>query len=250
MSNEKDTSVNDIILGKDLSNIQRIIAFLSIVIIYFFYCYNFMVGTFVKPTMIAELSSGGFGFTLKQTEEIFAVMSFGTIPGTIIFGMLSSRIGKKRTLIIVAMLIAITTFIPMLSYTNVTLWKVARFFTGITLGGVFGTAMPLIADMFPRKYRGKLAATLTALFSLAMIFGGKLYGMLGDANWKILMYTTIIPPAIGAFLTLLFVPDDSKYTKELLSESKKNNEKISYFSMYKGVYLFIYRNRHYTFIRC
>lgn len=239
MSNEKDTSVNDIILGKDLSNIQRIIAFLSIVIIYFFYCYNFMVGTFVKPTMIAELSSGGFGFTLKQTEEIFAVMSFGTIPGTIIFGMLSSRIGKKRTLIIVAMLIAITTFIPMLSYTNVTLWKVARFFTGITLGGVFGTAMPLIADMFPKKYRGKLAATLTALFSLAMIFGGKLYGMLGDANWKILMYTTIIPPAIGAFLTLLFVPDDSKYTKELLSESKKNNEKISYFSMYKGVYLFI-----------
>ncbi len=39
--------------------------------------------------------------------------------------------------------------------------------------GVFGTAMPLVADMFPSKYRGKLAAVLTALFSLAMILVGK-----------------------------------------------------------------------------
>lgn len=230
---------NDIILGKDLSNGKRVLAYISIVVIYFFYCYNFMVGTFVKPTMIAEIASGGFGFTLKQTEEIFAVMSFGTIPGTIIFGMLSARMGKKRTLIIVALLIAITTFIPMISYTNVNLWKLARFFTGITLGGIFGSAMPLIADMFPSKYRGKLAASLTALFSLAMIFGGKIYGFFGDSNWQLLMYTAIIPPAIGAVLTFIFVPDDSKHAKQLYEEGKTSKEKISYFSMYKGVYLFI-----------
>ena len=40
---------NEIILGKNLSAGRRSLAFLSIVIVYFFYCYNFMVGTFVKP---------------------------------------------------------------------------------------------------------------------------------------------------------------------------------------------------------
>lgn len=45
---EKD----DIILGKDDSMTKKMLAFLAIAIIYFFYCYNFMVGTFIKPTMI------------------------------------------------------------------------------------------------------------------------------------------------------------------------------------------------------
>lgn len=230
---------DDIILGKYDSMTKKMLAFLAIAIIYFFYCYNFMVGTFIKPTMIGDISTGGFGFTLKQSEEIFAVMSFGTIPGTFLFGMIATRIGKKKTLISIALLIALTTFVPMLSPTNVMLWKAARFCTGVVLGGVFGCAMPLVADMFPGKYRGKLAATLTALYSLAMIFGGKVYGMLGDANWKTLMYTVIIPPVIGAVLAVIFVPDDSEYTKEMLEKGKDSGEKISYFSMYKGKYLWI-----------
>lgn len=230
---------NEIILGKDYSNAKRILAFLSIVVIYFFYCYNFMVGTFVKPMMVETLANGGFGFTMKQTSQIFAVMSLGTIPGTIVFGILSSKIGKKYTLISVGLLIGITTFIPMLSYSNYTLWKIARFVTGFTLGGVFGTAMPLTAELFPRKLRGKMAAILTSLFSLAMIFGGAVYGALGDANWRTLMYTAIIPPIIGAILVYFFVPNDYENMKKLNEQAKENKEKISYLSMYKGKYALI-----------
>ena len=155
---------NDIILGKNISAARRSLAFLSIVIVYFFYCYNFMVGTFVKPTMIAEAAAGGFGFTLQQSETIFAVMSFGTIPGTIVFGILNAKIGKKYTLIVVASLIALTTFLPMMAPGSYTVWLVARLVTGGTLGGVFGCAMPLVTELFPQKYRGKLAAVLTSLF--------------------------------------------------------------------------------------
>lgn len=239
MSETAMITEDDIILGKSDSGVKKALAFLAIALIYFFYCYNFMVGTFIKPTMIAETAAGGFGFTLKQSEEIFAVMSFGTIPGTFLFGMISTRIGKKKTIIGIALLIAVTTFVPMLSPTNVFLWKAARFCTGVVLGGVFGCAMPLVADMFPGKYRGKLAATLTALFSLAMIFGGKVYGVLGDANWNILMYTAIIPPVIGAVLAFFFVPDDSAYTRELLEKGKESGDKINYLNMYKGKYLWI-----------
>lgn len=238
-SNEKTLQDNEIILGKDRTNLQRYIAFASILVIYFFYCYNFMVGTFVKPTMIYPIDKGGFAFTLKQTEQIFAIMSFATIPGTLLFGILSSKIGKKRTLITVALSIAATTFLPMLSPTSYMLWKVSRFSTGVALGGVFGTAVPLVTDMFPRKYRGKLAAILTSMFSIAMIFGGKLYGVMGDANWKTLMYTAIIPPIIGAILVFFNVPDDKEYTQNLNKEAKEKGEKISYLSMYKGKYLWI-----------
>lgn len=228
------TTENDVILGKNMSNTQRILAFLSVAIIYFFYCHNFNLGTFVKPTMINEL-----GFTLPQTEEIFAVMSLGTIPGTFIFAMLSTKIGKKRTLITIAGLIALTTYLPLVNPTSLALWKGARFVCGFVLGGVFGSAMPLIADMFPSKFRGKLAATLTALFSVAMIFGGQIYGFLGDENWQILMYTAIIPPVVGGIMAFFFVPDDYEMTKELVAKGKETGEKVSYFQMYRGKYLWI-----------
>lgn len=230
---------NDVIPGKDITNARRVLAYISIIVIYFFYNYNFTLGTFIKPTMIADVAAGGFGFTLKQSEEIFAVMSFGTIPGTFLFGWISTRIGKKNTLISIALLIALTTFLPLLVPTSMFLWKAARFCAGFVLGGVFGCAMPLVADMFPSKYRGKLAASLTAMYSLAMMFGGWVYAMLGDANWKILMMTAYIPPIVGAVLAFVFVPNDYQYMKSLRETGKANGEKINYLNMYKGKYLWI-----------
>ncbi len=230
---------NDAIPGKDMTNTRRILAYLSIIVIYFFYNYNFTLGTFIKPTMITDVAAGGFGFTLKQSEEIFAVMSFGTIPGTFLFGWISTRIGKKNTLISIALLIALTTFLPLLVPTSMLLWKAARFCAGFVLGGVFGCAMPLVADMFPSKYRGKLAASLTAMYSLAMMLGGWVYAMLGDANWKILMMTAYIPPIVGAVLAFVFVPNDYQYMKSLRETGKASGEKINYLNMYKGKYLWI-----------
>ena len=225
---------NDIILGKEMSNVRRALAFISVAIIYFFYCYNFMIGTFTKVAMTEE-----FHFTLSQTEQIFAYMTIGTIIGTFLFGKICSRIGKKRTLIIIALAISATTAIPFINPTSVTLWMAARIITGAALGGMFGTAMPLVAEMFPSKYRGKLAAVITSLFSLAMMFGGWVYGLLGEANWQGLMYTAIIPPVIGAIMTFFFVPDDYELTQQRNAESEKGGEKIGYLSMYKGKYLWI-----------
>ncbi len=234
-----EESGEGIILGRERTNAQRYIAFGSILVIYFFYCYNFMVGTFVKPTMIATIENGGFAFTMQQTESIFAIMSFATIPGTLVFGMMSSKIGKKKTLMVVAMMIAATTLLPLLDPANYMLWKISRFSTGFALGGVFGTAVPLVTEMFPQAYRGKLAAILTSTFSIAMIFAGKIYGLLGDANWRMLILTCVIPPIIGTILVYFNVPDDSENTRNAIAKAKDKGEKINYFSMYKGKYLWI-----------
>ncbi len=72
-----------------------------------------------------------------------------------------------------------------------------------------------------------------------MIFGGQLYSFMGDSNWQVLMYTAIIPPAVGAVMIFLFVPNDYQNTRQLNEVSKQQNEKISYLNMYKGKYLWI-----------
>lgn len=228
-----------VILGPERTNFQRMLAFGSILVVYFFYCYNFMLSAFVRPTLTAAVSAGGYGFSLQQAASIFAVMSFATIPGTIIFGMISSKIGKKKGLMLIAMSIAVTTFLPLLDPSSYQLWRATRFLAGFSLGGVFGTAVPLVTEMFPQRYRGKLAAILTSTFSVAMIFAGYLYGILGDENWRLLVYTAAIPPIVGAVLVYFTVPDDSSRMKELNQVAKDKGERINYFSMYRGKYFFI-----------
>ncbi|WP_319372096.1 MFS transporter [uncultured Ilyobacter sp.] len=228
------------LLGKDLSVTQKFAAFGSIVVIYFFYCYNFMLGTFVRPTMIKAVSDGGFGFNLRQASAIFAIMSFATIPGTLFFGMVTTKIGKKRTLMILGLWFATFTFLPLLSPTNFTLWRMARFAAGFGLGGMYGTGIPLVTELFESKYRGKLAATMTATFSFAMMFAGKMYGFLGDENWRILVLSAVIPPIIGVILVFFNVPDDKELTVERAQKVlEEKGEKVSYLSMYRGKYALI-----------
>ena len=222
------------VLGPDFSMGRRIAAFLSILLVYFFYCYNWMVDIFVRPTLLSE-----YGFSLTQAESIYSMLSYGTVPGTIICGMLATRFGKKRTLMGIALLFSSMTFLPLINPSSQLLWMAGRLATGLALGGVFGTAIPLVADLFPQKYRGKLAAICTSTFSVAIMFSGQLYGMLGDANWKLLVMTAVVPPVLGVILMYFLVPDDASHMKKLREEAARENKKISYIEMYKGKYFFI-----------
>lgn len=229
------TEKTNVLLGADLSQVQKGLAFLSILAIYFFFCYNFMVGTFVTPTMIMPISNGGFGFNLAQATAIFAIMSVGTIPGTIVFGLLSVKIGKRNTLFIITLLFGLATYVPIFAPTSYSLWLTARCITGIALGGVYGACLPLVVEMFPQKYTGKISAIFESAFSIAMIFGGSLYAALGDANWRILIYTAVVPPVASAILLMFFCPNDRSQS----ATENKPKEKINYLSMYQGKYLLI-----------
>ena len=227
---DNDTTV----LGPEFSMGRRMAAFLSILTVYFFYCYNWMVDIFVRPTLLTE-----YGFSLTEVSSIYAMLSYGTIPGTLLFGIISTRFGKKHTLMGVGLVFSTMTMLPLLDPSSKTLWMIGRLVTGLALGGVFGTAIPLVADLFPQKYRGKLAAICTSTFSIAIIFSGQLYGMLGDENWRLLVMTAVVPTFIGVVLMHFLVPDDSGHMRALREEAAKENKKISYTEMYKGKYLFI-----------
>ena len=119
-------------------------------------------------------------------------------------------------------------------------WLVSRLITGGTLGGVFGCAMPLVTELFPQKYRGKLAAVLTSLFFPGHDFRGSallIYGGLQLAGADVYSHHT--SGGGGAVMIFLFVPNDYQNTRQLNEVSKQQNEKISYLNMYKGKYLWI-----------
>lgn len=107
----------------------------------------------------------------------FAAFLLGGALGGILFGRLSDRIGRVRTLIYTILLYSSVTCISALSQTW---WHMAvtRFFVGMGTGGEWAVGAALVAEVFPKRARA---------WSLAIFHGSSVFG-------------TLMAVAAGAFL--------------------------------------------------
>src|SRR4029079_12256338 len=90
--------------------------------------------------------------------------------GGIIFGMMSDKMGRVKTM--VATLIVYSGFTGLsglaTSWVDVTLY---RFLAGIGIGGMFGAATTLVAESVPAAFRAMALGSLQALSALGNIIG-------------------------------------------------------------------------------
>lgn len=114
---------------------------------------------------------------LLSVFAVFAV-SFAIRPlGSLIFGPLGDRIGRRKTLSIVILMMAAGTLTVGLlpGYNSIGLAApilliVARLLQGLAAGGEFGSAAAFLAEYSPRKHRG---------FGVSWLEFGSLLGFLG-----------------------------------------------------------------------
>lgn len=214
----------------ELSTTKRILAFVSIAVIYFFYCYNFSITAIYQPLLVDS-----YGFSASELSNAFALMSFGTLFGTIIAGLLASKINKKIALIIMALGFTIPTFLHIITFDNYMMWVVLRFIAGTSLGGIFGTSVALICDMFPPQHRGKLTSLASSLFALAFSFGFTISSQFESTNQYMVLIVGSLMPLIGIVLTIFFVPNTDKILSDAREESSEEApKKPSYLQFIKS----------------
>ncbi len=219
----------------ELSLVRRVLAFGSIAVIYFFYCYNFSITAIYQPLLVDS-----YGFSASELSNAFALMSFGTLFGTIIAGLLASKINKKIALIIMALGFTIPTFLHIVTFDNYMMWVVLRFIAGTSLGGIFGTSVALICDMFPPKHRGKLTSLASSLFALAFSFGFTISSQFESTNQYMVLIVGSLMPLIGIALTIFFVPNTDKILSDARKESAEESpKKPSYLQFIKSAPLIL-----------
>ncbi len=220
-------------LGKDLSVAKRFAAYGAILLVYFFYCYNFSLLSILGPLLTKT-----YGFSQTQFSFLFSLQSWGLIVGTLIAGTCCIKIGKKKTLQLLGFIFATCTLMHIVFVSNYTVWVIFRFVAGMALGGTYGTCVGLIVDLFPSEIRGRLTAIASSLFALAGVLAGAIAGRWFDTNWSIVVWAGIIPVYVGIALIQVIVPDDLPLTRRRNQEAlNANAEKVSYRSMLKGKYL-------------
>ncbi len=162
---------------------------------------------------------------------------WGCVFGVMFAGYLSDRFGRKKMLIISAILFSISAIASAIP-DNLTQLVIARFVGGLGVGMASMLAPLYISEMAPAENRGRLVT----FYQLAIVIGinviyfvNLLIAQMGDATWNIelgwryMLGSEIIPA--GLFLILLFfVPESPRW----LAKQSRDTESLSILTKING----------------
>jgi len=137
--------------------------------------YFFAVGgiisilTFVVPHMIR------LGLTPLQASGAFGVIGAMSAAGSFLFGFASDKLGRKKTILITTLGIAVSFFAASVLPSDLTLLYAWAVLYGLTYGGCPEQYAALISDYYGNRH----ATTLFGLLTLGGGIGGGLFPLIG-----------------------------------------------------------------------
>lgn len=141
-----------------------------------------------------------------------SIALIGTILGALTGSMPSEKLGRKKTLIIIAVIYLLASAGTAFA-TNWYIFLFFRFLGGIGVGASSVTAPVYISEISPARSRGRLVA----LFQFNIVFGilvsylsNYLIGQDGEHSWRLMLGVQVIPSVL--FLILLkYVPESPRW---------------------------------------
>jgi MFS family permease len=125
----------------------------------------------------------------------------GWATGGIIFGIMSDKFGRVRTMLITLLVYSGFTGLSGLAHGWVD-FTIYRFLVGLGVGGMFGAATTLVAESVPTGFRSMALGVLQALSATGNILGstisywirpGASDVLFGYAGWRSLFFVGILP---------------------------------------------------------
>ncbi|TID63751.1 aromatic acid/H+ symport family MFS transporter [Acinetobacter junii] len=168
-------------------------------IIIIFDGYDLIIYGVALPLLMQQWS-----LTAVQAGLLASAALFGMMFGAMIFGTLSDRLGRKKTIMICVTLFSGFTFLGAFA-TNPVEFAILRFIAGLGIGGVMPNVVALMTEYAPKKIR----STLVAIMFSGYAIGGMTSALLGawlvkDMGWQIMFLIAGIPllmlPIIWKFL--------------------------------------------------
>ena len=196
----RNIDVNDVIDNAKFNAFHwKVLFWCTLVII--FDGYDLVIYGVVLPLLMEQWGLSPYIAGLLGSSALFGMM-FGAMG----FGMLSDRLGRKRTILMCVVLFSLTTVINGFATTP---WEfgILRFIAGLGIGGVMPNVVSLMSEYSPKKSR----STLVALMFSGYAVGGMMSAGLGiwivpNYGWEIMFYLAIVPMLMLP-LMMKFLPE-------------------------------------------
>jgi SP family arabinose:H+ symporter-like MFS transporter len=162
----------------------------------------------------------------------FSSLLFGCVLGCFIAGRLTDRYGRKKLLVIVALLFAVTSVATALA-TSFTYFITARFLGGLAVGGVSLLSPIYVAEVSPPSIRGRMGT----LYQMSIITGiivsyaiNFLLRNTGTNNWRWMFLTGVAPSSV--FLLFISLAPE---TPRFLAKTGKLHEAFALLERIGGI---------------
>lgn len=162
----------------------------------------------VIPMMLNQFP----GVSSSLIESVVTIPSFSMMLFVLLSGPISSRMGKKNTVLLGLLLVVIGGILPMLT-TNITWILALRLVLGAGLGMFNSLAVSLISDFFEGDERAQLVGFQSAVQGLGSSLATFVAGQLALIDWPFafLCYAITIPIAL-LFFFIIPVPEREEPT--------------------------------------
>lgn len=174
-----------------------------------------------------EFIAKAFHLTTIGKETVVSMVLVGGVMGALINGILADKLGRKRMVVLAAMLYIVGSIASALSPTALFL-EISRFVLGLAIGGASASAPLYIAEVSPARIRG----SLVTLFQLAITIGilGAYFvdlAFTASGNWRFMLGSSFIP-AVILLIGMFGLPDSPRWLikKGRIEEAKKILNKI------------------------
>ena len=196
----RNIDVNDVIDNATFTRFHwKVLFWCTLIII--FDGYDLVIYGVVLPLLMEQWNLNPYVAGLLGSSALFGMM-FGAMG----FGMLSDRLGRKKTILMCVVLFSLTTVINGFATTP---WQfgILRFIAGLGIGGVMPNVVSLMSEYSPKKSR----STLVALMFSGYAVGGMMSAGLGiwivpNFGWEIMFYLAVVPLLLLP-LMMKFLPE-------------------------------------------
>jgi len=187
--------------------------------------------------------NGTLGFITKEFNldvaaqgSVAGYLLAGAAVGALFTGWLSSKFGRKKVLVLSAMLFTFSVIFTILAHTF-SVFLLARFVTGLAIGIASFVAPLYLSEVAPYKIRG----ALIAMYQL-MITVGILIMFLSNAalsfteSWRIMLAVLLVPSLIMLIGTLT-LPESPRWmaltgnmdgARKILNQIRSNKDEIEF----------------------
>ena len=163
----------------------------------------FMVG------FVISLLTGAWSLTGVQAGIITSCTGLGTVVGSILWGRMSDRIGRRGSfrwcVIFFLTFTVLTLFIPDGGWW---LYALCRVGVGMGVGGLNITSIPYVQEFVPSKQRGLLSGLASVFIPMGLLLGSICQRVVGD-NWRMLVSLSLVSALL--LIWIQFVPESPRF---------------------------------------
>lgn len=187
-------------------------AIFTFMIAYFFL--NDAIATTIA--MMAVYATAIVGFSSGQFIILYLVSTVSTIIGSLVFGYITKRVGAKKAITFVALLMIVSLIIAVFALEQWMFWIAGSMF-GVSLGSMWVTSRTYIIELSPKEKQGQFFGLFAFSGKVSSIIGPAIYGTVtlllkdyGTLASRVALSTLIVLTVIGLFIHLRVRPNVTK----------------------------------------